>query len=373
MRVGVLGAGQLARMLALAAHPLGIRVTAFDPAIDSCAAAVAPVVHAAFDDHAALQQFAAQQDVLSFDFENVPAAPLLALAPGTAIHPGPRALEVAQDRLGEKSLFRELGIPTAEFLAIDSAQMLDDALRTLSGRAILKTRRLGYDGKGQVRVDANSDARLAWQTVAGAPCILEHWVPFSFEVSQLAVRGRDGDIRFYPLIANVHRDGVLHLSYAPCDDPNLSALAQRHVASLLLALDYVGILAVEFFVVGSELIANEMAPRVHNSGHLSIEGSETSQFENHLRAITGLPLGSTAARGHSLMLNFLGVMPLPAAFLGVAGSHWHDYGKAPRAGRKVGHLTVTAADRGQLLERAAALGITALTPLLECIDARRIN
>jgi 5-(carboxyamino)imidazole ribonucleotide synthase len=370
VKVGVLGAGQLARMLALTAHPLGIRLTAFDPAVDCCAAAIAPVVHAAFDDADALQHFAAQQDVITFDFENVPAAPLLALAPDVQIHPSPQALELAQDRLREKNLFRELHIPTAEFLAIDSADALRDALKQLPGRAVLKTRQLGYDGKGQIRVDAHSNAQDAWQALSGAPCILEHWVPFSFEVSQLAVRGRDGEMRFYPLSANVHQDGVLHLSYSPCLDPTLSALARQHVEALLLALDYVGLLAVEFFVVGNQLIANEMAPRVHNSGHFSIEGSDTSQFENHLRAITGLPLGSTAARGHSLMLNFLGKMPSAAPMLRVAGSHWHDYGKAPRPGRKVGHLTVTAADRDQLLERAAALGIGALAPLLEGIDAR---
>ena len=368
MRIGILGGGQLARMLALAAHPLGLKVKALDPSASACAAAVAPLVCASFDDPSALALFAQSSDVLTFDFENVPAAALNGLSPVCAIRPPLGALDVAQDRLQEKTLFRKLEIPTPSFQAISSAAELGQALAVLQGRAILKTRRLGYDGKGQIRVDRSSDPKRTWGLLAGAPAILEQLVAFDFEVSQLAVRSSSGETRFYPLIANIHRDGVLHLSYSPCDRADLSALAQRHVGALLEQLDYVGLLAVEFFVLKGTLLANEMAPRVHNSGHLTLEGNETSQFENHLRAIAGLPLGSTAARGFSMMLNHLGALPECADALKVDGAHWHDYAKTARPGRKVGHTTVNAPTRAVLQERAQRLGVDELPELWERLD-----
>jgi len=365
VKVGVLGAGQLARMLALAAHPLGLKVAAYDPALESCATAVCAVTRAAFEDAVQLQAFCAAHDVVTFDFENVPVAALAVLNNQSALRPNLQALEAAQDRISEKQLFERLGIPTPRYFEISTVAQLRSAIVQLNGCGILKTRRLGYDGRGQVRIEPSSDAALAFSSIACAPAILEQFVPFSYEVSQIAVRAISGEIRFYPLIANVHRAGVLHLSCSPWASTKLSGQAQAHVAKLLLELDYVGVLAVEFFVVEGELVANEMAPRVHNSGHLTIEGNVTSQFENHLRAIADLPLGSTDARGMSCMLNFLGEMPDPRAFLSGSGAHWHDYGKTARSGRKVGHVTICASNKTELLERAEALGVNALHALLE--------
>ncbi|KAB7764080.1 5-(carboxyamino)imidazole ribonucleotide synthase [Xanthomonas maliensis] len=351
--LGILGGGQLARMLALAAAPLGVRVRVYDPAADACAGQVAPLQVGAFDDAAALADFAAQVDVLTFDFENVPAGSAQQLAAQLPVHPAPSALAVAQDRLSEKTLFRELGIPVPAFSAIDDRAGLDAALATIGAPCVLKTRRFGYDGKGQFRIRSLDDAHAAWAALgaqaATVGLIVEAFVPFQREVSVVAVRGRDGEFRAWPLTENWHVDGVLSASLAPASvDTALQALAERHAQAVAERLDYVGVFALELFVRDGELLANEMAPRVHNSGHWTIEGAETSQFENHVRAVLGLPLGSTAMRGHACMLNWLGAMPDAAAFLAVPGGHWHDYGKQPRDGRKVGHASVRA-DRPEVL------------------------
>ena len=366
--VGILGGGQLARMLVLAGAPLGLRFAVFDPAADACAGQVAPLQVGAFDDAAALAGFAAQVDVLTFDFENVPAASAQQLATQVPVFPNPAALAIAQDRLSEKTLFRELGIPVPEFAAIDDRAGLDAALARIGAPCVLKTRRFGYDGKGQFRIKTLADADAAWDALgaqaATAGLIVEAFVPFEREVSVVAVRGRDGGFRAWPLTENWHVDGVLSASLAPASvDAGLQEAAEAHARALAERLDYVGVFALELFVREGTLLANEMAPRVHNSGHWTIEGAETSQFENHVRAVLGLPLGSTAMRGHACMLNWLGAMPDAAAFLAVPGGHWHDYGKQARDGRKVGHATVRAdtpallaqllGDVGQALQRDA--------------------
>ncbi|MFA1262611.1 5-(carboxyamino)imidazole ribonucleotide synthase [Xanthomonas campestris pv. olitorii] len=366
--LGILGGGQLARMLVLAGAPLGIRFAVFDPAADACAGQVAPLQVGAFDDVASLAAFAEQVDVITFDFENVPATSAQQLAAQVPVFPSPAALAVAQDRLSEKTLFRELGIPVPEFAAIDDRAGLDAALARIGTPCVLKTRRFGYDGKGQFRIKSLADADAAWDALgaqaAHVGLIVEAFVPFQREVSVVAVRGRDGEFRAWPLTENWHVDGVLSASLAPASvEAALQASAESHARAVAEKLDYVGVFALELFVRDGELLANEMAPRVHNSGHWTIEGAETSQFENHVRAVLGLPLGSTAMRGHACMLNWLGAMPDARAFLAVPGGHWHDYGKQARDGRKVGHATLRAetaqalalavSDAGAALQRDA--------------------
>jgi 5-(carboxyamino)imidazole ribonucleotide synthase len=355
--VGILGGGQLARMLALAGAPLGLRFLVLDTVADACAGQFAPMVVGDYTDEAALAEFASNIDVATFDFENVPAASARWLAERVPVFPTPRALAVAQDRLAEKTLFRELGIPVPPFADIASRDQLDAAVAELGTPCILKTRRLGYDGKGQFRIKSPADVDAAWAALGPQAdkvgLILEAFVPFQRELSVVAVRGRDGEFRSWPLTENWHVDGVLSASLAPARvDAALQATALAHAKRLADALDYVGVFALELFCRDGELLANELAPRVHNSGHWTIEGAETSQFQNHLRAVLGLPLGSTRMLGHACMLNWIGAMPDAAPVLGEAGGHWHDYGKAPRAGRKVGHATLRAESADEL---AAAL------------------
>ena len=340
--IGILGGGQLARMLALAGAPLGVRFLAVDNVAEACASQVAPMMTADWRDFAALEQFAARIDVATFDFENVPADTAHWLTDHTRVSPNPRALALAQDRLAEKSMFRELGLDTPAFATVDDRADLERAARAIGYPSVLKTRRLGYDGKGQFRLRSAADIEPAWAAIGGAPSILEAWVPFEREVSIIAVRGSDGAFSTYPLVQNWHSDGILSASLAPA--PGADALAPAaiaHARAIAEHLDYVGVFALELFVRGGALLGNEMAPRVHNSGHWSIEGAVCSQFENHVRAVLGLPLGSTAPRGISVMLNWIGELPDARAVLSEPGAHWHDYGKSPRAGRKVGHATPT--------------------------------
>jgi 5-(carboxyamino)imidazole ribonucleotide synthase len=360
--LGVLGGGQLARMLALAGAPLGVKTLVVDSSADACAGQVAPLVVADWTDYAALEAFAAQVDVVTFDFENVPAETAHWLAKRVAVFPAPQALAVAQDRLAEKTLFRECGLPTPGFMTVDTREQLDQALAEVGAPAILKTRRLGYDGKGQFRLHDVADADAAWAALGAQASkhglILEAFVPFERELSVLAVRGRDGDFRTWPLTRNWHVDGVLSMSLAPA--PDIEQLQQQATAlarTLAERLEYVGVFALELFVKDGELLGNEMAPRVHNSGHWTIEGAHTSQFENHVRAVLGLPLGDTGARGSSAMFNWIGELPEPAAVLQAVDAHWHDYGKQARPGRKVGHATVCAAERAVLAERLDALAV----------------
>ena len=376
--LGILGGGQLARMLALAAAPLGAQALVVDSSADACAGQVAPLVVADWTDYAALEAFAAQVDVVTFDFENVPAETARWLAQRVAVFPAPQALAVAQDRLAEKTLFRECGLPTPAFMTVDTREQLDQALAVVGAPGILKTRRLGYDGKGQFRLRVLADADAAWAALGAQGSkhglILEAFVPFERELSVLAVRGRDGDFRTWPLTRNWHTDGVLSMSLAPAPDIEvLQRRASSFARTLAERLDYVGVFALELFVKDGELLGNEMAPRVHNSGHWTIEGAHTSQFENHVRAVLGLPLGDTGARGVSSMFNWIGELPDMAPVLKAIDAHWHDYGKQARPGRKLGHATVCAADAGQLGARLAgiaeALGREAqVAPVLQALS-----
>lgn len=354
--LGILGGGQLARMLALAAAPMGVNTLVVDSAPDACAGQVAPLRLADWTDYATLEKFAAEVDVVTFDFENVPAETAHWLAERVAVFPDPRALAVAQDRLAEKTLFRECGLQTPAFQAVDTREDLDKALSVIGAPAILKTRRLGYDGKGQFRIKQLSDADAAWSALGAQAnahgLILEAFVPFERELSVLAVRARDGDFRIWPLTQNWHTDGVLSLSLAPALNVDaLQARAAELARILAERLGYVGVFALELFVKDGELLGNEMAPRVHNSGHWTIEGAVASQFENHVRAVLGMPLGDTAAHGFSAMFNWIGELPDAAAVLCAVDGHWHDYGKQPRPGRKVGHATVCAKDAATLATR----------------------
>lgn len=376
--LGVLGGGQLARMLALAAAPLGVKMVVVDSAADACAGQIAPLVVADWVDYAALETFAAQVDVVTFDFENVPAETAHWLAERVAVFPAPQALAVAQDRLAEKTLFRECGLPTPDFMTVDTREQLDTALAAVGTPAILKTRRLGYDGKGQFRLRELADADVAWAALGAQASkhglILEAFVPFERELSVLAVRGRDGDFRTWPLTGNWHVDGVLSMSLAPAPDiEQLQRRATELARTLAERLEYVGVFALELFVKDGELLGNEMAPRVHNSGHWTIEGAHTSQFENHVRAVLGLPLGDTGARGMAAMFNWIGDLPDPSPILQAADAHWHDYGKQARPGRKVGHATICAPDGQHLATRLAAVAgalgrETQVAPVLESID-----
>jgi 5-(carboxyamino)imidazole ribonucleotide synthase len=360
--VGILGGGQLARMLALSGAPLGLRFLVMDTVADACAGQFAPLIVGDWRDEVALAEFASRVDVATFDFENVPAEAAQWLAERIPVFPNPGALAIAQDRLAEKTLFRELGIPVPPFAAIASRADLDTAVAQIGTPSILKTRRLGYDGKGQFRLKSGADADAAWAALGAQATtvglILEGFVAFQRELSVVAVRGRDGEFRAWPLTDNWHVDGVLSASLAPAAvDPALAQTAHAHARKLADALDYVGVFALELFCRDGELLANELAPRVHNSGHWTIEGAETSQFQNHLRAVLGLPLGATRMVGQACMLNWIGAMPDATALLREPCGHWHDYGKSPRAGRKVGHATLRADSAAELavaLQRTGA-------------------
>lgn len=343
-RIGILGGGQLGRMLSLAAAPLGYSCHIYAPETDPPAGQVAAAVTAAaYDDLPALDRFAAAVDVVTYEFENVPAACVAHLAQRVPVRPGAAALDVAQDRLSEKTFANRQGAATAPFRAVDSATELAAALDEIGHPAILKTRRLGYDGKGQVRIAVGDDPATIWSGMQDAAAILEGFVAFEREISVIAARGLDGRIVAYPPVENEHKDGILHISRVPARfDAAVADRASAIVADFLAALDYVGVLAVEFFVTADGgLLVNEMAPRVHNSGHWSIEGAVTSQFEQHIRAICGLPLGSPCPTGEIEMLNLIGDDAADTVkFLEEPDCHLHLYGKAEiKPGRKMGHVT----------------------------------
>ena len=356
MTVGVLGGGQLGRMLALAGAPLGERLVALDPTAGSPAGQVGELIVGAYADRASLAELAARCDVVTYEFESVPVSAVRALEElGATVFPPAAALEVAQDRLLEKSFFARLGIPTAPFAQVDSIGDLSRALAQIGLPAVLKTRRFGYDGKGQAVLRAESDVESAWRAVGEAPSIVERFVAFDRELSILTARGRDGSSATYALTENHHFDGILRISYAPA--PNVSAALQAKAAAyaerIAGELSYVGVLAVELFALGDELVVNEMAPRVHNSGHWTIEGAETSQFENHLRAILGLPLGAPSCIGASAMVNVIGRAPDRAALLAIEGAHVHLYGKEAAPKRKLGHVTVRGESHSAIAARVA--------------------
>jgi 5-(carboxyamino)imidazole ribonucleotide synthase len=364
--IGILGGGQLGYMLALAGYPLGLHFRFFDPSPEAPVGRIASRVTAEFSDEVALEKFANGLELVTYEFENVPVAAVRFLAERIPVFPPPAALEAAQDRLQEKQLFQDLGIPTTEFAPVHNREALDAAIKKVGLPAILKTCRMGYDGKGQWPLRSAEDIARAkselpsagpGDTETEAPFILERFVPFTRELSVLAVRARTGETAVYPLVENHHRGGILRLSLAPAPrlDPAIQRAAEEAARSVFNELQYVGVLAIEFFEQDGRLLANEMAPRVHNSGHWTIEGALTSQFENHLRAVMGLPLGSTHAIGSSAMLNLIGELPDSADVLAIRDAHLHLYGKSPRAGRKLGHITLRAASAEQLGSRLAEL------------------
>ncbi|MCP4045762.1 MAG: 5-(carboxyamino)imidazole ribonucleotide synthase [Gammaproteobacteria bacterium] len=379
--VGILGAGQLARMLAQAGLPMGLEFVFLDPAEDACAAEFGEHICAGWDDEAALETLGRRSDVVTFDFENVPESSASLIESLCPVFPPPRALYKSQDRLREKSMMQELDIPVASFHPVNSRPDLIAAVEEIGFPCVLKTRRFGYDGKGQMVLRFQEDMERAWQALGDFELICEAFVPFDLECSIISARGKDGQTVCWPLTRNLHRDGILTVSRVPAFDQQLQKRAENLIQRLLDHLDYTGVMALELFLKDDELLANEFAPRVHNSGHWSIDGADTSQFENHIRAICGLPLGDTGNSLHTLMFNLLGVMPdysdqaspgLPS----IAGLHWHDYHKTARAGRKIGHVTVTGDNEAELRARAAQLagklGVAAELNLEAILGACRI-
>lgn len=349
MKLGILGAGQLARMLSLAAHSLGIQTICLDPTPDACAAKVTQVLQGDFDDAFAMSQFLAQVNTVTYETENIPLQCAQLISQTHPLFPSAEILQIAQDRLFEKNFFRNLAIPTADFLAVDTKESLTQACTQFKFPCILKTRRMGYDGKGQAFLKNGEDIACAWETLGNQTLILEKYIRFEYEVSQISVRKATGEMQFYPLVRNQHQEGILRWSEVSHEQTELQRLAQDYATRVLEQLNYVGILTIEFFYDGVQLLANEMAPRVHNSGHWTIEGAQTSQFENHLRAIFNLPLGSTKTLGHAFMLNCVGEMPSLPAALAIPGAHYHTYVKSPRPQRKVGHVTLVEPDLGHYL------------------------
>ena len=339
MTVGVVGAGQLGRMLALAGYPLGLDFLFLDPAADAPAGQVAPLLNGAFTDRARLVELGRRCEVLTFDWENISVDALRSLQGRVRIAPPIPAFAAAQDRVSEKRLFEKLGIPTTRWRAVGSRSQLARAVREIGLPGVLKTRRMGYDGKGQSVVRTTADLDTAWVDLGSTPLLYEELVPFDCEVSIIGARRLGGEIAIYPLNGNVHAEGILRLTRAPYGPPRWQRQAAEYLERVLRHFRYTGILTIEFFVRSGRLLANEMAPRVHNSGHWTIEGAVTSQFENHLRAILNLPLGSTRPVGYSAMINLIGNMPVRADLLAQDGLHLHDYGKTPRPGRKLGHCT----------------------------------
>lgn len=354
MRIGVIGGGQLGRMMAQAGLPLDIQLSFLDPSADACAAHFGTLIQGNYDESQAIDQLTDSVERVTFEFESVPAQTVAHIAQHLPVYPSAQALATARDRWLEKSLFQQLGIETAPLADIASQADLDAAVARIGLPAVLKTRTLGYDGKGQKVLREPADVTEAFAELGAVPMILEGFIAFDYEVSCIGVRSASGTLAFYPLVRNEHRQGMLYRSEPMTQHP-LQALAEQGVGQVMAALDYVGVLAFEFFVVGDRLLANEIAPRVHNSGHWTIEGSVCSQFENHLRAVADLPLGSTQTRGPVALYNLIGALPDRHQVLAIAGAHWHDYGKAPRRGRKLGHITVTATTDEQLRQRCLQL------------------
>lgn len=345
--IGILGGGQLGRMLALAAAPLGLKCHVYSPDHESCAFDVATAqTKAAYTDETALERFAQAVDVITYEFENVPAETAAFLSRRKPVLPDPQVLALTQDRFVEKNFVAKLKIPTAPFASVETAQELAAAVKTIGLPAVLKTRRLGYDGKGQKMIGPADDPATAWQALGRAPCILEGFVPFEREVSVVAARGHDGRVVCFDVAENEHRDHILKISRAPAAIPTaLAAEARQMAESIAKAFGYVGVFAVEMFVLpdgnAARIVVNEIAPRVHNSGHWTIDGCSVSQFEQHIRAVAGWPLAEPARRGRAEMINLIGPEVHDyARWLTVPGASLHLYGKTGASpGRKMGHVT----------------------------------
>lgn len=344
-------------MLALAGLPLGFRFRFLDPGHDAPAGQLGELVAGRFEETDAIERFLTGLDLATFEFENVPAETVDRIAARIPVAPCAASLRTAQDRASERRLFADLGVPAPASRVVDSRADLEDAARTAGLPAILKTRRLGYDGRGQYRIRGAGDLDAAWEAMRGQPLLYDAMIPFTREVSVIAVRARDGGMSLYDPVENVHRDGILRESrpVPRGGAPGLFAAAGGAVRAIADHLGHVGVLTVEFFEQKGKLLANEIAPRVHNSGHWTIEAAATSQFENHLRAVAGLPLGSTETRAPAVMLNLVGGAPDRAEVLAIPGAHLHLYGKEPRRGRKVGHITVVDPDPARLEEKVESL------------------
>ena len=349
--IGIVGAGQLGRMLALAGYRLGLSFVFLDKSEDAPGGQIGDIILGEFSDPEKITELASRVDMLTYDVENVPVEALAGIPKGKPFLPPVAALAAGQDRLSEKTLFNELKIPTTKFRAVETMADMEEAIHSIGYPAVLKTRRLGYDGRGQRVIRSPAELGSSFNALTGVPLILEEFIPFEREVSLIGVRNLHGETAFYPLSENSHRDGILRLSVAPYPDKKLQAQAQKYMKRLLDRFDYAGVLTIEFFVKKGKLIANETAPRVHNSGHWTIEGAVTGQFENHMRAILGLPLGETWAVGYSAMVNFIGTMPTLEEVLAIPGAHYHNYGKEPRPGRKLGHATLVCKTRKELMNR----------------------
>lgn len=354
-RIGVLGGGQLGQMLGLAGIKLAAEFTFLDPTETPSARHVGNHLRYSFADPAGATALAAASDVVTYEFEHVHVPTVQAIAAHTEVHPSPLVLEIVQDRIRQKTFLDQLGVPVAPFAAIESAADLSAGVARLGTPCVLKTARDGYDGKGQRVIKDPALALAAWTELDQAVCVLEGFIRFSRELSLVSTRGRDGTIVSHPLAENDHRGGILHISRAPA--PGLAPALQTHAETLarrlLVELNYVGTFTIEFFHLGDSLVVNELAPRVHNSGHWTIEGAVTSQFENHIRALLGLPLGDPSATGFAAMINVVGTFPNRVALLAIPGVHLHDYGKSERPGRKLGHITLVDATREGLEQRLA--------------------
>ncbi len=351
MKLGIVGGGQLGRMMAQAALPLGIKTAFLDPSEDACAADAGKLFCAKYDDETGVSLLSEFSNAITFEFENVPPITVEQLSQHLPTYPPAQALTTARDRWSEKSLFRQLNILTPPLALVDDQESLEAGISDVKYPAVLKTRTLGYDGKGQKVLRTRADVVGAYEELGSVPMILEGFIDFEFEVSCIGVRDQQGRSVFYPISKNEHRNGILYRS-EPIQQSVLQSQAESAVKDVMDALDYVGTMAFEFFVQGDKLIANEIAPRVHNSGHWTIEGSVCSQFENHVRAVMNLPLGSTETRGEVAMYNVIGKRPNVQKLLTIPGVHWHDYSKSERIGRKIAHITITATNDEQLKARS---------------------
>lgn len=355
--LAIVGGGQLGRMLALAAAPLGIRTRVLDPSPDACAGDVADLIVGRFDDPQAIAQLVADADAVTFEFESVPTSVVAeAQASGLHMRPGIDSLRIASDRLAEKQHLASIGIDIPPYREVSDLPTLRRAVESIGTPSILKSRKGGYDGKGQAPINDASEAESAWEAIGRRPAVLESRVAFARECSVLVVRSADGDTAAYPVVENIHRDGILRTSIAPavCDEKRASQ-AVRWATRAAASLDHVGVFTLELFETEHGWLANEFAPRVHNSGHWTIEGAETSQFENHVRAVMGLPLGSTSPRCCAVMLNIIGDPPDRATVLAADRAHLHLYGKAAKLGRKLGHVTCLGDTPGSTDAAAEAL------------------
>lgn len=352
-----MGAGQLGQMLAQAGPRLGCQFRFFSPDPDAPAGRYAELIVADYENQEALAHFVEGLDLATYEFESIPAASVRFVAERVPVFPPPDALEVTQDRASEKACFERLKIPTAPYAAVETMRDVRLALEKTGVPAVLKSRRMGYDGKGQSVIRNREEIGVAWLKVGAAPSIVESFVPFKRELSIIAVRSRGGETAFYPLVENHHTDGILRFSLAPAPGvtADTQATAEDYATRVMTHLDYCGVLAIEMFDTPDGLVANEMAPRVHNTGHWTIEGADTSQFENHLRAIIGAPLGSTEMGGAAGMVNVIGTEPDLNKLSQVDDVHVHMYGKTPAPKRKLGHITVTADDLDGVRSRVAQL------------------